>query len=244
VLCVEIGLAGGRPLGRPRIVTSMASVDPRALRRIEAELERIGLLMQHDRVLPSVTSLFAGAPIAGSWWSHPCAHQIYDLLIAFEAGAGALSVKLVNGKVTFVHERLWPSLLAVVQQPRSRERAALSSRAAELLGLIERRGSLGGRELAGAQLGDAAEIKKALAELEAKVLIHVAVEHTATGAHGKVVQSWSEWGKAQGGSARSGVNDPNSLTRAHAQARLLAAAAALARGTSQRARLPWLDMPA
>jgi hypothetical protein len=223
----------------------MASVDPSTLRRVEAELDRLGLLMQHDRMLPSVTSLVVGAPIAGSWWSHPRAHEIYDLLIAFETGAGALSVKLVNGKVTFVHERLWASLLARVESPLESERSALSARAAELLRFVEQQGCVRSNELGRANLGSAPELKKALGELEAKVWVHVGVEHTASGAHAKVLHSWANWGKAHRTSPRAhAAYDPQSSTRAQAHARLAAAAAALASGTPQRARLPWGDVPA
>jgi hypothetical protein len=52
------------------------------------------------------------------------------VLLQLERGAGALSVKLINGKVTFVGRRLWPALLAVVQSPKqSTERAPTAEQA-------------------------------------------------------------------------------------------------------------------
>ena len=105
----------------------MSDVDLGMLHDVEAELARLGLLLQHDQTLPSVTARVAGAPIAGSWWGHARGSEIYDLLVAFEAGAGALAAKLVNGKVTFVHERLWSALLTLVTSPRIIEGAGLSA---------------------------------------------------------------------------------------------------------------------
>jgi ankyrin repeat protein len=40
----------------------------------------VEVLLEHDRELPSVTSIVAGEPISGSWWGHPLGHAIYDLL--------------------------------------------------------------------------------------------------------------------------------------------------------------------
>ena len=69
------------------------------LARIEKEFGRIGLLLQHDRDLPSFTTLVAGKPIVGSWWGHRRGKVIYGLLEEFHRGAGTLSAKLVNGKI-------------------------------------------------------------------------------------------------------------------------------------------------
>jgi len=41
--------------------------------------------------------------------------QRQEVLEAFEAGAGALAVKLVNGKLTYVDRRLWPALISAVR---------------------------------------------------------------------------------------------------------------------------------
>ena len=79
--------------------------------RIESELDRIGLLMQHDKALPSATTIIAGGPIAGSWWGHPKGKRIYEVLEELAGGPLALCVKLVSGKRTYVHPRLWSPFL-------------------------------------------------------------------------------------------------------------------------------------
>ena len=43
---------------------------PEALRALK-ELKRYGLLLVTDARLPSLVALVAGAPVRGSWWSHP-----------------------------------------------------------------------------------------------------------------------------------------------------------------------------
>lgn len=53
----------------------------------------------------------------GSWWSHPRAKEVYDLLTALEEETDLLSCKLVQGKQTFVHRRLWPALVRVQREP-------------------------------------------------------------------------------------------------------------------------------
>jgi hypothetical protein len=76
--------------------------------RIRAAVDERGLLLVHDQVLPSVTALIAGAPIEGSWWSHPMANTIYNALGAIESDVAM--VKLIAGKNTLVAKRLWPDL--------------------------------------------------------------------------------------------------------------------------------------
>src|SRR5262245_59204708 len=78
-----------------------------------AHLQTYGLLLQHDKVLPSLSTLVARTPVHGSWWAHPQAHTIYTLLNTLAAHPDVLTVKLLLGKATFIHRRLWPALLAV-----------------------------------------------------------------------------------------------------------------------------------
>ncbi len=61
--------------------------------------------------VPSLAHAIAGGPIRGSWWSHPRSHEIYAATQAVRAREDILVCRLVAGKVTFVHRRLWPSLV-------------------------------------------------------------------------------------------------------------------------------------
>ena len=60
--------------------------------------------------VPSLAVKIAGAPIRGSWWAHPKAHEIFAAAQQACDSPDVLVCKLVDGKVTYVHRRLWPAL--------------------------------------------------------------------------------------------------------------------------------------
>jgi hypothetical protein len=76
--------------------------------KVRRSLERLGLLLLQDKKLPSVATIFAGEPMAKSWWSHPRGNEMFRCLNEIEDEV--LATRLINGKVTFVHRRLWPAL--------------------------------------------------------------------------------------------------------------------------------------
>lgn len=61
--------------------------------------------------VPSLAGLVAGEPVRGSWWSHPKSHEIFAITRAMRDSDELLVCRLVKGKVTFVHRRLWPALV-------------------------------------------------------------------------------------------------------------------------------------
>lgn len=159
--------------------------------RLEVELERIGLLLEHDKVLHSATTLIAGQPIIGSWWGHPRGHEIFAVLGELGKGAGALCVKLVNAKRTYVHPRLYRAFFSLVEATRADALAACSSLAQELFELAERRGLVRVSDLAGVVAGKATTA--AVRELDERCLVRVDSEHTASGKHEKTLESWTSW---------------------------------------------------
>ena len=71
--------------------------------------------------LPNVAELVAGEPIRGSWWAHQCSHAIFDALNVLADSPDVVRTRLVNGKVTLIHRRLWPALVRVADRlPRER----------------------------------------------------------------------------------------------------------------------------
>ncbi len=62
--------------------------------------------------VPRLTEAIAGEPVKGSWWGHPKGKQIFDVLQAVGASPDVLMCRVVGGKVTLVHRRLWPALAA------------------------------------------------------------------------------------------------------------------------------------
>ena len=61
----------------------------------------------------SLAETEAGGPIRGSWWGHPKRQEIFALRRAVRASEDVCVCRLVAGKVTFVHRRLWPALVRV-----------------------------------------------------------------------------------------------------------------------------------
>jgi hypothetical protein len=73
-----------------------------------------GMLLESARgPLPNVAGLVAGEPIKGSWWGHPRGHEIFNTLSALGDSPDVVRMRLVNGKVTLVHRRVWPALVRV-----------------------------------------------------------------------------------------------------------------------------------
>ena len=61
--------------------------------------------------LPRLVEAILGEPIRGSWWAHPRSHAIFAVLQQVAESADLLVCRLVDGKVTLVHRRLWPALV-------------------------------------------------------------------------------------------------------------------------------------
>ena len=59
---------------------------------------------------PRLIDSIAGEPVTGNWWSHPRARWIYAVLSSACDSDEVLVCRLVDGKVTLVHRRLWPAL--------------------------------------------------------------------------------------------------------------------------------------
>jgi len=85
------------------------SIDPEhALDFVRAH----GLVLQAAKgSLPSLAEAIAGEPIRGSWWAHPKAHDIFRAAHRVCESDDVLVCKLVHGKITYVHRRLWPGLV-------------------------------------------------------------------------------------------------------------------------------------
>jgi len=79
-----------------------------------AFVKRHGVVLQAARgVVPSLAEAIAGGPIRGSWWAHPRGHDIFRVAEAVSDSDDVLVCKLIDGKVTYVHRRLWPALVKV-----------------------------------------------------------------------------------------------------------------------------------
>jgi hypothetical protein len=115
----------------------------------------------------------AGAPVVGSWWSHPSGHDIFRALEALREAKDVFLCKLLDGKQTYVHRRLWPALLRL--QAEASLWPPLSRAGQALLLRVERQRAV---QTTG----------KLRLELETGLRVVARSVHTAGGAH-KVVLS-------------------------------------------------------
>jgi hypothetical protein len=82
-----------------------------------ATLAEQGMLLESARgPLPNVAEMVAGEPIRGSWWSHQRSHAIYEAINRLAGSPDVVRTRLVNGKVTLVHRRVWPALARVADR--------------------------------------------------------------------------------------------------------------------------------
>ena len=87
-------------------------------------VERHGVVLQAAKgPVPSLAEAIAGGPIRGSWWGHPKGHEIFSAAQALCEHPDVLVCKLVDGKVTYVHRRLWPALVKLASRFRKAQLA-------------------------------------------------------------------------------------------------------------------------
>ena len=82
-----------------------------------AFIRKHGVVLESARgPVPSLAQVIAGEPVRGSWWSHPKSHEIFAVTRAVRDSDDVLVCRLIDGKITFVHRRLWPALVRVADQ--------------------------------------------------------------------------------------------------------------------------------
>lgn len=148
--------------------------------QILQKLQRDGLLLKQDKNLPNVVSLLTNEVLKISWWSHPKARMIFSVLEEISEHPDVLISKLIGGKVTFVHRRLWPALLAVGRAKESWQIRGLAPEARRLFGKVEQGGQI---RATGVQAK----------ELELRLLVHSFQVHSETGRHEISLESWQHW---------------------------------------------------
>lgn len=95
-------------------------------------LDPLDFVARHGVVLasakgpvPNLAEAVAGEPIRGSWWGHPKGSEIFRALGAVSDSPDVLCFRLVEGKITFVHRRLWPALVRLAAKLGKRRLSAL-----------------------------------------------------------------------------------------------------------------------
>ena len=203
-----------------------------AFGRVWQELEAAGLLLESDAKLPSVVSLVTGAPVRGSWWSHPRGPAIFRVNGLLADHPDVVVAKLVSGKVTFVHRELWPALLRVATSGEPWQQRALSPAARTLLTKVNEAGLVRTDQLAASRHGNTRSWGDAARDLEARILVHSEQVHTETGKHAKCLERWDRWAKRVRCSGRG-------MTTEQARRRLEQVMSTLNARYGAMGRLPW-----
>jgi hypothetical protein len=80
-------------------------------------LQEHGMLLESAKgPLPNVAELVVGEPISGSWWSHPAGHEIFAAINDLADSPDVVRLRLLNGRVTLVHRRLWPAVARLAER--------------------------------------------------------------------------------------------------------------------------------
>ena len=76
-----------------------------------------GVVLQSARgPLPNLAAQVAGEPIRGSWWGHSRGHEIFAVLTHVLDSPDVIATRLVDGRITLIHRRLWPALVRVADR--------------------------------------------------------------------------------------------------------------------------------
>lgn len=182
--------------------------------RVRDQLAEFGLLLLQDKVLPSVVGLFTQRVVSGSWWGIPEGREIYVCVESIEEN-DAVPTRLINRKVTFVHRRLWPALVALGAASEPWKTDGISEDAKRLLAKV-------------AKESDHLAVGAPARELQERLLVAATSVHTDSGRHEIKVESWPAWAD------RHGVKTLPSVAAAREQVE-----AAASRLGAKPAALPW-----
>jgi hypothetical protein len=85
-----------------------------------------GIVLESARgPVPNLAEAVAGERIRGGWWKHPKGHDIFVATRIVRDSPAVLICRLVDGKVTYIHRRLWPALVRVAEKLKKKSLAAI-----------------------------------------------------------------------------------------------------------------------
>jgi hypothetical protein len=79
-----------------------------------AFVEESGMVLESAQgPLANLAEQIAGEELRGSWWAHKRSREIFTITRAVRDSGQVLVCRLVEGKITYVHRRLWPALVRI-----------------------------------------------------------------------------------------------------------------------------------
>jgi hypothetical protein len=151
-------------------------------------LEKYELLLVQDKIFPNIVTEITGEKITGSWWGHPLANPIYNGLQWLEHNRPILTIKLIDGKVTYIHENLFTDIYSIVYKSRDWQMKKLKDEDQQILKYVSKNKKISSDDPGLVKLSK--DPKKSFANLEKKLLIYSVEEHTDSGKHIKKYMPW------------------------------------------------------
>jgi hypothetical protein len=76
-----------------------------------------GIVLESARgPVPNLAEAVAGERIRGNWWGHPKGQDIFAATRILRSSPDVLVCRLIGGKVTYIHRRLWPALVRLCEK--------------------------------------------------------------------------------------------------------------------------------
>jgi hypothetical protein len=109
---------GARAVAAQQLAMGYAFHEQSGIVALMTSAEALAFVQAHGLVLesgtgpvPSLVAAIIGEPIRGSWWAHARGREIYAVTRTIRDSPDVLVCRLVEGKITYVHRRLWPALV-------------------------------------------------------------------------------------------------------------------------------------
>lgn len=79
-------------------------------------IEHNGVVLESAKgPVPNLAEALTGAPIRGGWWAHPASKKIFRATRLARDDDRVLVCRLVGGRVTYVHRRIWPAIVRLAR---------------------------------------------------------------------------------------------------------------------------------
>jgi len=89
-------------------------------------VERHGVVLEGGRgPRPNLAEAVAGERIHGSWWGHKKGRAIFQATRTVRDCDQVLVCRLLGGKITYIHRRLWPAMVRLANSLDKKTLAAL-----------------------------------------------------------------------------------------------------------------------
>lgn len=182
-----------RPRPAPIPLPSGIHRAPRHREGVWDQIGRHGVVLESNNVWPSVAHIVAGEPVRGSWWAHPAGRDIFSMTRELTMNPDICVTRLIGGRVTYVHRRLWPALLTVAKSDEPWQTSGLAADARALLADVRRTGFVrveSAIPARGARESTAGSVSRVL---EQRLLVTSAERLADSGTVVRGVESWERW---------------------------------------------------